>query len=436
VPERAVQSGLIDRYGSLDPSEGGDTQRIGLHVQRELVDSERRELWQAYRMQYRLNLYSNPTWYLNDPERGDQITQSEQRHITGGSWMRSQPLSNSLLPLTLETGFTTRYDQISPLALFSSRERNPLETRSLHRVNWWQGAAFAQVHAELHPQWRLSTGLRAEKVKADVQDLLNPLNSGLKTESAISPNLNITYQPSAGLALYLNAGRGFHSNDARGATLQPSVENGAERRPTPLMSAGKGWELGIRSAQWLNGLESSLVFWHLKTDSELTYVPDDASTEAGRPAKRYGWEMSHQYQINRHWWLELDAAWSHARYTDGSQNDNRVTDAPERTASMALRFEQGRWEWGLRGRYMGSRALTEDNSVRSRASVLWHGRVAYRFNRQITLSLDCLNLLNRRSHDMEYWYSSQMKQETVAVDDRHWHPATPRSVRAGVRWQW
>lgn len=436
VPERAVQFGLIDRFGSLDPSEGGDTQRVGLHVQRELVEGERRDLWQAYRMQYRLNLYSNPTWYLNDADKGDQITQSEQRHISGASWLRSQPLSNALLPLRLETGFSTRYDQISPLALYGSVQRLAYETRSLHRVNWWQGAVFAQLQAELHPQWRLSGGLRAEKVRADVRDLLKPLNSGVKSESAISPNLNLSYQPAPELAFYLNAGRGFHSNDARGATIQTQGDAAESLRATPLMSPGKGWELGMRSAQWLNGLESSLVFWQLTTDSELTYVPDDASTEAGRPARRYGWEMSHQYRMNRHWWLELDMAWSHSRYTDISEAGNRVTDAPERTASLAIRYEKGPWEWGLRGRYMGSRALTEDNSVRSHAAVLWHGRVAYRFSHQLTLSLDGLNLLNRSGNDMEYWYSSRMKHEAATVEDRHWHPATPRSWRLGVRWQW
>jgi len=191
----------------------------------------------------------------------------------------------------------------------------------------------------------------------------------------------------------------------------------------------RGAEAGLRSEP-LTGWQTTLALWQLELDSELLFVGDAGTTEPSRPSRRWGLEWGNRYLVSR--WLALDAdlAWSQARFTDTAAAGPFVPGAAGSTANLGITVDAlGPWSGALRLRYVGARPLVEDDSVRSSDSVLLNLRVGYRLSSRTQLTLDVYNLLDRRSNDIEYWYQSQLAGEAAAVDDRHLHPAEPRSLR-------
>jgi outer membrane receptor protein involved in Fe transport len=238
--------------------------------------------------------------------------------------------------------------------------------------------------------------------------------------------------PWAKTEFFFNAGRGFHSNDARGTTATLDPRSGDPVDKVPGLVASRGMELGART-EWLPGLQSSLALWKLDFDSELVYVGDAGATEANRPSKRHGVEW------NNRWiplpWLLLDAdlAWTHARFRDSDAAGDRIPNAVDRVASFAVSLKDlGPWSASLQWRYLGPGALIEDNSQRSRSSLTTNLRVSRKLWRDAELTLDVFNLFDREVDDIQYYYESQPRNEP-AEDGRHVHPAEPRTLRVTLR---
>ncbi|WP_431289395.1 TonB-dependent receptor domain-containing protein [Roseateles chitinivorans] len=231
--------------------------------------------------------------------------------------------------------------------------------------------------------------------------------------------------PWAKTELFVNAGRGFHSNDARGVTSAVDPAQGLVK--------AKGHELGLRS-EIVPGLQSSIALWKLDFDSELVYVGDAGATEANRPSRRRGIEWNNRY-VPLPWLLiDADLAWTHARFSDADPAGNRIPNAVDKVASMGVTVrELGPWSASLQWRYLGSGALIEDNSVRSHSSLTTNLRVSRRFGTKTELTLDVFNLFDRKVNDIEYFYESQLPGESAPVADRHVHPAEPRTVRVTLR---
>jgi len=254
-------------------------------------------------------------------------------------------------------------------------------------------------------------------------------NSGRSSASLVSPKLSLIARPFVGLAdkteFFFNAGRGFHSNDARGTTTRREPLTGQPVDPVAPLVASRGYELGART-EAIKGLQSSVALWKLDFKSELVYVGDAGVTEASGASTRRGLEINNRYVPVPWFLLDADLAWTHARFRNG----DRIPNAVDRVASVAvtLRELQG-WSASLQWRYLGSGALVEDNSTRARASLTTNLRLAYLFNPKAELTLDVFNLLNRQVNDIQYLYDSQLPGETAPVTDRHVHPAEPRSAR-------
>lgn len=225
--------------------------------------------------------------------------------------------------------------------------------------------------------------------------------------------------------MFLNAGRGFHSNDARGVT--------AATDRAPGLAKAKGYEAGIRT-EWVPGLQTSIAAWRLDFDSELVYVGDAGTTEANRPSRRRGLEWNNRY-VPLPWLLiDADFAWTHARFADADPVGHRIPNAVDRVATMGVTLKDlAAWSASLNWRYLGSAALVEDNSVRSRSSLTTNFRISRRFGLQTELALDVFNLTNRQVNDIEYFYESQLPGEAAPVADRHVHPAEPRTLRVTLR---
>jgi len=258
-----------------------------------------------------------------------------------------------------------------------------------------------------------------------------PENSGNAQASMTSPKAGIVLGPWYKTEFYGNAGYGLHSNDIRGTTITVDpIDKVTPQDRVPLLVRSKGAEIGVRTKA-VEGLTSSLAVFVLDFDSELLFVGDAGTTEPSRPSRRVGVEWTNQYQILPWMRLDLDVAYTRARFTDFDPAGDFIPGAPAWVAAGGVTFgsETG-WFGALRGRYFGPRPLIEDDSVRSQASLIFNARAGYKFDNGLRLQLDVLNLFNAKTNQIEYYYLSRLPGEPIGgVADRHVHPAEPLAVR-------
>jgi outer membrane receptor protein involved in Fe transport len=238
--------------------------------------------------------------------------------------------------------------------------------------------------------------------------------------------------------LYANYGEGFHSNDARGVLtrINPDPRDPGFLGPvapvTPLART-RGYEGGVRSVI-VPGLEATVALWRLNLDSELLFVGDAGTTEPSRPSRRQGIEAYLYYSPAK--WLSLDllAAYTHARFRDDDPAGDRIPGAIETAYAGGLTvYLVNRWFGSLRFRYFGARPLVEDNSVRSPSSMVWNLRTGYELRKRARVILDVINLFDRKTSDIDYFYESRLSGEPAPVADIHTHPAVPRTVRVALQ---
>jgi hypothetical protein len=434
IPERAVSSGLIGRFGTLDPTDGGEAQRFSLSTRWSRRDADSRTRANAYIVRSDLALFNNFTYFLNDPVDGDQFKQSDARWIGGGSASRTF-FGSAFGSLRSETtvGVQTRYDDIK-VGLFNTKERVVTSTVREDRVSEFSIGVFGEQTLRWTPWLRTIAGLRGDLYHARI-DSDQAANSGKSDDVILSPKASVVLGPWAGTELYLNAGTGFHSNDARGTTTTIDPATGIPTSPTPFLVRSKGAEIGLRS-QPSQAVTATLSAFILDFDSEIVFVGDAGTTEASRPSRRIGAEFTLLAKLFP--WLTADvtAAYTRARFTadDPLAPGRHIPGATEGVVSAALTFDSvwGGWFGGVRVRYFGPRPLIEDDSVRSEPSTPVSARIGYRFADGLTVRLDGFNLLNEKSHQIDYFYESRLNG-FGPEEDIHFHPVEPRSYRLVVR---
>jgi hypothetical protein len=428
VPRRAVDSGVIDRFGLIDESDGGDNGRhsIAAEFQRTIGATLVRAT--AYGLRNRLTLYSNFTYFLDDPVNGDQFEQSERRWAFGGRVTARRLTRWSGKHIESAAGLQVRRDWLEPVGLYHTVGRSRLETIREDRVGQTMTGVFGQSEIEWGRHVRTTLGVRADIYQFSVASQLSE-SSGRGSTALASPKFSAVFGPFAATEFYANAGLGFHSNDARGAT-QGDFHTG---QVTPLVRA-RGAEIGVRTVR-VRGLQSTLALWYLGLDSELLFVGDAGTTEASRPSRRYGIEWTN------HWrpvaWLTADAdlSLSRARFTDPDPAGSSIPGALDRVISggATLHGRHG-FDGTLRVRHFGPRPLIEDASVMSRATTLWNAEAGYRLSDRLRISVDVFNLFDAEVSDIDYFYASRLAGEPPSgVEDLHSHPALPRTARLGLR---
>ncbi|MBW3499740.1 TonB-dependent receptor [Janthinobacterium sp. NKUCC08_JDC] len=428
VPLRAVESGQIGRFGSLAPSDGGDTSRYSLsYAMRKRTDNRLFEL-DAYLIRSQLELNSDFTYFLADPEQDDQFQQSERRTVAGVNASESWTMELFGLPLRNKLGVQARFDRLSPVGLYNTVERVRQSTVREDRVRESSIGLYGENTVQWLPWLRSVAGVRYDAYRFKVDSSIDG-NSGAANDHVVSPKLSLILGPWSKTEFFVNYGKGFHSNDARGTT-QTRLPDGTPSTPVTPLVPTKGMELGART-EWLPGLQSSLALWRLDIASELLFVGDAGETEASRASRRHGIEWNNHY-IAAPWLLfDLDLAASRSRYTENDPAGNYIPGSIDKVASFGVTMtDQGPWSGAFQLRYFGPRPLIEDNSVRSASTTLAYARVAYQLNRKTRVSLDVFNLFDKRASDIDYYYASRLPGEAAeGVNDRHFHPVEPRSVR-------
>jgi outer membrane receptor protein involved in Fe transport len=429
IPERLLQPGTgFGRFDSLDATNGGDSARVSLSGEWHAEHESGRTAGSAYVIDSDLDLNSNFTYALERPADGDQFKQRDRRRTYGGELTRAFDHTLGSLAATTTLGLQLRHDRIRN-GLYDSVARVVTATTREDRIRQTNTAFFGSTALELAPTLRAVLGLRADHLAVDVDALTLPANGGRADAWRVSPKATLVWAATPKTELYANAGRGLHSNDARGMTTRTDPKSGDPVDPVPTWVPVDGAEIGLRT-EAVKGLQSSFVLWGLRSASELVYVGDAGGNEPSLASRRRGVEINQRWQPVPGVVVDADLAFNHARLSDGS----RIPNAVDRVASVAVTLrEWAGFDASLQWRRLGSAALVEDNSLRSRPASTVNLRVSRKLTPQLTLAVDVANLFDREVDDIQYGYESQLPGEAAPVFDRHIHPAEPRRVRLTLR---
>ena len=431
VAQRAIDTGVIDRLGSLDPTDGGKSNRVSLSGRWTRTEGNAQTRAEAFVIRQNMTLFNNFTYFLDDPVNGDQFSQFDRRTVMGGN--ASHTLKHRFGPFDTENtvGVQVRRDDIS-LGLLKTFQRAPLSTVRADRVEESSVGVYGQNTTRWTNWMRTVAGIRGDYFAARVNSD-TAANSGSADGFMASPKGSLIFGPFHKTELFLSAGTGFHSNDVRGSTITVDpIDKVTPQQRVPLLVRSKGAEVGLRS-QAIGGLDSSVALFVLDYASEILFVGDAGTTEASRPSRRVGVEWTNHYKVNSWLGFDFDVAATRARFTDVDPAGDRIPGAPGVIASAGVVLgEKTGWFGSAKVRYFGPRPLIEDNSASSSATTVVNGRVGYRWDNGWRVQLDGLNLFNARSNQIEYFYELQLRGEAAAVADRHIHPIEPLAVRLTV----
>ena len=435
IPQRAVDSGMVSRFGAIDPSDGGSTARYSLSYQHKRSFDDGTLEFNAYAIGSRLDLYSNFTFNLDHPSplNADQFEQAEQRKVFGLGASRSFNASRGSVDSTNTLGLQLRHDRLDPVGLYSALGRERVATTQEARVRETSVGVYGENSTQWAPWFRSVAGLRYDRYRFNLESSI-AANSGSQSAGITSPKLALIFGPWSKTEAFASYGHGFHSNDARGVNASVAPDGVTPTLASPALVRTRGAELGLRT-EVLPGLQSSLALWQLKLDSEIVFVGDAGSTEASGASQRHGIEWNNHYIAAPGLLLDADIAVSRARFAedqgDVPNTGRSIPGSVDTVVSLgATLTEIGPWFGQFQLRYFGPRPLIEDNSQSSKATTLAYLRVGYKIDRDLRLALDVFNLFDRKASDIDYYYASRLPGEPPqGVNDIHFHPVEPRSLR-------
>ncbi len=456
IPENAVP--LVGFFGTLNPTDGGHSQRYSLQSEWHRQNSNSDTRVTAYGFYYDLDLFSDFTYFLTDPNRGDQFEQKDRRWVVGldahhrtfSRWF-GRRVENTF-------GLQVRNDWIHN-GLFQSEDRIRVDKTDFSTGNTLPATTEADRFTDTQPgfyvenkiQWadrfRSVIAMRGDVDYFDVTSLVTAANSGTAIKVLPSPKASLIFGPWANTEFYAQGGFSFHSNDGRGATQ--TVEPVSADNPYPNTTASripaliptKGGEVGVRTTA-LPHLQSTVSIWYLHSTSELQQSGDTGDTVASKqPSNRYGVEWANYYTPLKHLAFDFDLANSRALFTAIDEDDaapdsmggKRVPEAVGLVVSSGVTLHDYKgFTASLRLRYFGPRDLTSDGVYRSQATALLNGEIGYRFNHRWRMAVELLNLPNRRDHDIDYAYTSKITPTVTPAFTDVFHPVEPFQARFGL----
>lgn len=434
IPDRAVESGLIGWFGSIDPTEGGKTSRTNLNAQFVTVTARNHIIKnQLYYASYNFELYSNFTFFLNDSLNGDQIRQKEGRNLFGynGSYSTQTSLGKTSWITTL--GAQYRQDVTPglggrPTELSHTKNRvETLERIQYGNINELNAALYADEVVQVSSRFSVNAGLRVDFFRSQYVDLLaNPATKKYVTQAIVSPKLNLYYTFNPRVQLYLNTGKGFHSNDARVVTAQ----NGRE-----ILPGAYGSDLGIIVKPFPKLLINAAA-WYLWMQQEFIYVGDEGVVEPSGRSRRQGIDVSIRYQLTRNLFADVDLNTAKPRALDAERGQNYLPLAPVFTSTGGLSLQT---QYGLSGslryRYIANRPANEDNSIVAKGYFVTDMQANYA-RKKYTVGLSVQNLLNTRWKETQFATESRLQNESAPVDEIHFTPGTPFFARLSLTYFW
>jgi hypothetical protein len=428
IPLRAVQEGLVSRFGSIDPTDGGSSYRYSLAGELRRGDDASLTTLSGFVYNTKLKLFSDFTYFLEDPVHGDQFEQFDYRTVEGLRLQHQWALRLFGHEVESEVGVQARNDEIHN-GIFHTEDQRFLSVTREDFIEETAVGPYAQARVRWASWLRMVAGMRADYYHFNVDSDL-AANSGFRDRAIAEPKLSLLLGPWRASEVYLNFGEGFHSNDARGTTITVDPRTGQPVLPVSPLVRAKSADAGFRTSLVPN-LQTAISFFRLDLASELVFDGDAGDTAPSRPSRRVGFELQNFYRPSA--WLALDADYSvsRARYTDFDPVGDHIPGAIESAAAVGLTVpDLHRFFGSLRWRYFGPRPLVEDDSVRSHATSLFYLDVGYNLSRDLRLTCEVFNLFDVKASDVDYYYVSRLPGEPAAgVADVHFHPAESRSLR-------
>ncbi len=426
VPQRAIDQGLIGRFGAIDDTEGGNTSRTNIWVNHnKQLDEHSKVKSSAYVSKYDFELFSNFTFFLEDPVNADQIRQYENRTIIGGktAFEHSFHLEDHDAQLKYELGVGFRYDDVNDVQLSRTQNRKTLLER-LAYGNVDELNAFS--HANLtykKKKWTFNPGLRLDYFTFDYEDLLTTTyDSKSENKILLSPKLNIIYSASSNTQLFLKTGLGYHSNDSRVVT----ANRGEKILPTAF-----GADIGT-ILKPMDRLVINAAFWTLFLQQEFVYVGDAGIVEPSGKTARYGVDFGLRYQITDEVFFNTDINYAHARSTEDPDGENYIPLAPDLTSSGGINFRDlGKFSGGLSYRYIKDRPANEDNSIVAEGYFITDLNLNYN-HKNWTFGVVVENLFDSEWNETQFATESRLLNEPNPVEEIHFTPGSPFFLRGKV----
>ncbi|WP_316930146.1 TonB-dependent receptor [Neotamlana sedimentorum] len=427
IPQREVDNGNISRFGAIDDTEGGTTERTNLNVEyNKQVSNNTTIKTNAFYSHYAFELYSNFTFFLEDPDNGDQIKQKEDRDVFG---LNSELIYNTFLgstELKLTSGVSLRHDATTDTELSHTLNRvTTLENIQLGDINQTNAAAYVNADFEMG-KFTIAPALRLDYFKFLYTDKLSETYSAeAETKAIVSPKLNFFYNANNNLQLYLKTGLGFHSNDARVV-----VSNSGE----DILPRAYGTDLG---AVWkpFSNLVVNSALWYLFLEQEFVYVGDAGIVEPSGKTERYGLDLGMRYQLTNWLFLDTDATLTHARSTEDPDGENYIPLAPSFTMAGGLAVNNLKgFSGGLRYRFIDDRPANEDNSIIADGYFVADFNASYTIN-NLTFGIAVENIFDVEWSETQFATESRLQNEPQAVEEIHFTPGTPFFAKAMVTYR-
>lgn len=415
VPERAVASGFIDRFGAIDPSEGGNTERYNANLQlTSHIGPNTTWETQLYASRYLFNLYSNFTFFLNDPINGDAIQQSESRNLYGLN--TSITTKKMVADWTWNTHYGTgiRYDITKDSRLAQVVNRQFISNTKLGDIN--EANAFAFVQQQWSSQkWLIEAGIRADYLHFAYTDKLNSEQLTPQGKMIFSPKLNIQYHINRNLQLYIKAGKGFHSNDTRVVVAQRGQE---------ILPAAYGGDIGF-TAKPSPKLLLNIAAWYLYSQQEFVYVGDDGNVEPSGRSRREGIDVVARYQITKKWFANGNLTVTRPKAIDEPKGQNYIPLAPILSSNGGIFYKATTgWNGGISYRYLKNRPANEDNTVVAKGYFVTDLTLNYT-HKKYEVGIAIENLFNTTWNEAQFATTSQLRNETSPVTELNFTPGTP-----------
>ncbi|MGJ5642880.1 TonB-dependent receptor [Formosa sp. S-31] len=426
IPQRAVDNGTIDRFGAIDDTEGGQTSRMNVLVNHtKTLDENRVVTSSAYVSQYNFELFSNFTYFLEDPVNGDQIKQKENRLIGGASTQyehRNIALGTNT-SFKYQAGIGFRYDNIDDVELSHTLNRqttlNYLALGDVDEVN-----SYTYINTEFQTgAWKFNPSVRLDYFKFDYYNKLSTTyDNTSETQLRLSPKFNTIFSVNPNLQLFFKTGMGFHSNDSRVVATSPDLKT---------LPKAYGADLGTIFKP-ASRLALNAALWYLYLEQEFVYVGDAAVVEPSGKTRRLGIDIGARYQALDWLYAYANFNYAHGRSIDDPDGENYIPLAPDFTSAGGLVIDNlGRFSGGIQYRYVDDRPANEDDSIVAEGYFVTDATINYKWNNW-TYSIIIENLFNTEWNETQFATESRLFNETEPVDEIHFTPGTPFYIRGKI----
>ncbi|MFV8373242.1 TonB-dependent receptor [Flavobacterium sp. LB2P74] len=424
IPQRLIDNGTISRFGAVDDTEGGKTSRTNFNASlSKPIDENTFLKANAFYSNYQFELYSNFTFFLEDPINGDQIKQKENRDIYGMNAELNKKMKLNEIDVLLQFGAGFRADATKDTELSHTlNRRTVLENIKLGDID--ESNMFSYMNSEFNfGKLMVNPAIRLDYFKFNYQD---KLTANYKTQSEFkfkfSPKLNLIYSQNNNLQFFIKSGMGFHSNDAR-VVVQNS---GKQILPTAI-----GTDVGTIWKPFPKMIVNAAL-WHLYLEQEFVYVGDAGIIEPSGQSRRMGAELGFRYQLNDWFYFDADANYTYARSIDEPKGQYYIPLAPDFTTTGGVSFQKiNGFSGGIRYRYLKSRPANEDNSIVAKGYFVSDLNVNYQY-KNVNFGIAVENFFNTEWNETQFATESRLQNETESVEEIHLTPGTPFFMKGKI----